>query len=73
MCRMSSRNRKEPRRLEQTEGGKAARKLRNLKLAPVLLGLEDIGGSLDLTLRACLREGVFQNGPEKPHRFPCEE
>lgn len=62
----SSRNRKEPSRLEQTEGGKAARELGNLKLAPILGVLEDAGGSLDLTLRACLREGSFKMG-QKSH------
>lgn len=62
--RMSSRNRKEPCKVSGVG---------SLKLALVLLGLEDTGGSLDLTPRACLTEGIFQDGPEKPHRFPFEE
>lgn len=70
---VSSRNRKESSRLEQARRGKAAAGVGNLRLAPVLLGLEDTGESLDLTLKACLREGIFQTGPEKPHRLPFEE
>lgn len=58
---------------KQARGGEAAGRAGNMKLAPVLLGLEDTGGNLDLTLRACLRESIFQNGPEKPHRFLFEE
>lgn len=70
---MSSRNRKESSRLEQARGGDAAAGVGNLRLAPVLLGLEDTGRSLDLTLKAYLRESIFQTGPEKPHRLPFEE
>lgn len=70
---MSSRNRKESSRLQQDGGGKAAAGVGNPRLALVLLGLEDTEGSLDLTLKACLGEGIFQIGPEKPHRLPFEE
>lgn len=56
---VSSRNRKESSTLEQDKGGAAAVGVGNLRLAPVLLGLEDTGGSLDFTLKACLRESIF--------------